>query len=103
MLVYRVLERFAYYGVGANLVNFMTTQLNKDVVSSITSFNNWSGLATLTPILGAYIADTYTGRFWTITFSLLIYAIVSCSFIKSCVHTVFSILRTYTFMSDVRN
>ncbi|XP_057415968.1 protein NRT1/ PTR FAMILY 5.1-like [Lotus japonicus] len=75
ILVYRVLERFAYYGVGANLVNFMTTQLNKDVVSSITSFNNWSGLATLTPILGAYIADTYTGRFWTITFSLLIYAI----------------------------
>lgn len=81
MLVFRVLERFAFYGVSANLLNYMTTQLHKDVVSSITSVNNWSGLSWITPLLGAYLADSYMGRFWTITLSLLIYAIVSCSFL----------------------
>ncbi|KAJ1429778.1 Proton-dependent oligopeptide transporter family [Sesbania bispinosa] len=75
ILVYQVLERLAYYGVGANLVSYMTTQLHKDVVSSITSVNNWTGLSYITPILGAYIADSYMGRFWTIILSLFIYAI----------------------------
>ncbi|KAJ1429777.1 Proton-dependent oligopeptide transporter family [Sesbania bispinosa] len=75
ILVYEVLERFAYYGVGANLVNYMTSQLHKDVVTSITSVSNWSGLSWITPILGAYIADSCLGRFWTIIISLFIYAI----------------------------
>ncbi|XP_061372640.1 protein NRT1/ PTR FAMILY 5.1-like [Gastrolobium bilobum] len=75
VLVYQVLERFAYYGVGANLVNYMTTQLHKDLVSSVSSVNNWSGTSWIAPILGAYVADSYMGRFWTIIISLLIYAI----------------------------
>ncbi|XP_027339507.1 protein NRT1/ PTR FAMILY 5.1-like [Abrus precatorius] len=74
ILVYQALERFAYYGVGANLVNYMTTELHKDLVPSITSVNNWSGSSWITPLLGAYIADSYLGRFWTITLSLIIYA-----------------------------
>ncbi|CAL0319642.1 unnamed protein product [Lupinus luteus] len=75
ILVYQTLERFAYFGVAANLVNYMTTQLNKDLISSISNVNNWSGSAWITPILGAYIADSFLGRFWTITLSLIIYAI----------------------------
>ncbi|KAF1871804.1 hypothetical protein Lal_00020599 [Lupinus albus] len=75
ILVYRGLERFAYYGVAANLVNYMTTQLNKDVTSSISNVNNWSGSAWIASFLGAYMADSFLGRFWTITFSLIIYAI----------------------------
>ncbi|XP_057416037.1 protein NRT1/ PTR FAMILY 5.1-like [Lotus japonicus] len=74
ILVYQVFERFAYYGIGADLVNYMTVHLHKNVVTSITSVSNWSGLSWITPILGAYIADSYLGRFWTITLSLLIYA-----------------------------
>ncbi|XP_061356040.1 protein NRT1/ PTR FAMILY 5.1-like [Gastrolobium bilobum] len=74
VLVYQVLERFAYYGIGANLVNYMTTQLHKDSVSSVSNVNNWSGTLWIAPILGAYVADSYTGLFWTIIISLLIYA-----------------------------
>lgn len=77
MAANQLFDRFAYFGVSANLVIYMTSELHKDMVSSVTSVNNWSGTAWLTPVLGAYIADSYLGRFWTITFALLIYAIVS--------------------------
>ncbi|TKY73920.1 NRT1/ PTR FAMILY 5.1 [Spatholobus suberectus] len=73
VLAYQAFERFAYFGVSANLVIYMTSELHKDLVSSVTSVNNWSGTAWITPILGAYIADSYLGRFWTISFALLIY------------------------------
>jgi len=58
----------------------MTSELHKGMVSSVTSVNNWSGTAWLTPVLGAYIADSYLGRFWTITLALLINATVSSTF-----------------------
>ncbi|XP_022764833.1 protein NRT1/ PTR FAMILY 5.1-like [Durio zibethinus] len=70
---YEAFERMAFYGIASNLVNYLTTQLHEDTVSSVRNVNNWSGSVWLTPILGAYIADTYLGRFWTFTVSSLIY------------------------------
>ncbi|KAG2730589.1 hypothetical protein I3760_01G301600 [Carya illinoinensis] len=63
----------AFYGVASNLVNYLTTQLHQDTISSVRDVNNWSGSVWITPILGAYIADTYLGRFWTFTISSLVY------------------------------
>lgn len=70
---YEAFERMAFYGIASNLVNYLTTQLHEDTVSSVRNVNNWSGAIWMTPILGAYIADSYLGRFWTFTFSSLIY------------------------------
>ncbi|KAE7996516.1 hypothetical protein FH972_001231 [Carpinus fangiana] len=70
---YEAFERMAFYGVQSNLVNYLTTQLHQDTVSSVRNVNNWSGSVWMTPILGAYIADSYIGRFWTFTVSSLIY------------------------------
>lgn len=67
----------AFYGVASNLVVYLTTQLHEDTVSSVRNVNNWSGSVWITPILGAYIADSYLGRFWTFTVSSLIYVLVS--------------------------
>ncbi|KAG5035968.1 Protein NRT1/ PTR FAMILY 5.1 [Glycine soja] len=75
ILAYQAFERFAYFGVSANLVIYMTSELHKDLVSAVTSVNNWSGTAWITPIVGACIGDSYLGRFWTITFALIVYAI----------------------------
>ncbi|XP_008782623.1 protein NRT1/ PTR FAMILY 5.1 [Phoenix dactylifera] len=72
---YEAFERMAFYGVASNLVVYLTTQLHEDTVSSVRSANNWSGSVWITPILGAYIADTYFGRFWTFTISSLIYVL----------------------------
>ncbi|WOK95857.1 hypothetical protein Cni_G04564 [Canna indica] len=72
---YESFERMAFYGVASNLVVYLTTQLREDTVSSVRNVNNWSGSVWITPILGAYIADTYFGRFWTFTISSLIYVL----------------------------
>ncbi|XP_058207349.1 protein NRT1/ PTR FAMILY 5.1 isoform X2 [Rhododendron vialii] len=63
----------AFYGIASNLVVYLTTRLHEDTVSSVRNVNNWSGWVWLTPILGAYISDSYLGRFWTFTLSSLIY------------------------------
>ncbi|PPR83720.1 hypothetical protein GOBAR_AA36992 [Gossypium barbadense] len=74
---YEAFERMAFYGIASNLVNYLTTQLHEDTVSSVRNVNNWSGSVWITPIIGAYIADTYLGRFWTFTVSSLIYVVVN--------------------------
>ncbi|KAJ3676484.1 hypothetical protein LUZ60_003896 [Juncus effusus] len=72
---YESFERMAFYGVAANLVVYLTTQLHEETVSSVRNVSNWSGSVWMTPIIGAYIADTYLGRFWTFTISSLIYVL----------------------------
>ncbi|KAM1183249.1 protein NRT1/ PTR FAMILY 5.1-like [Malus sylvestris] len=73
LIGYEAFERMAFYGIASNLVNYLTTQLHEDTVSSVRNVNNWSGAVWMTPVLGAYIADSYLGRFWTFTVSSLIY------------------------------
>ncbi|CAN1240658.1 Protein NRT1/ PTR FAMILY 5.1 [Linum grandiflorum] len=75
LLGYEAFERMCFYGIASNLVNYLTTQLHEDTVSSVRNVNNWSGAVWITPILGAYIADTYLGRFWTFTISSLVYVL----------------------------
>ncbi|OAY66841.1 protein NRT1/ PTR FAMILY 5.1 [Ananas comosus] len=72
---YEAFERMAFYGVASNLVVYLTTQLHEETVSSVRNVSNWSGSVWITPIIGAYIADTYLGRFWTFTISSLIYVL----------------------------
>ncbi|EEF41543.1 oligopeptide transporter, putative [Ricinus communis] len=94
---YEAFERMAFYGIASNLVNYLTTQLHEDTVASVRNVNNWSGSVWITPILGAYIADTYMGRYWTFTVSSLFYVMgmilltmaVSLKFMKpTCINGV---------------
>lgn len=70
---YEAFERMSFYGIAASLVVYLTTELREDTVSSVRNVNNWSGSVWMTPILGAYIADSYLGRYWTFTISSVIY------------------------------
>ncbi|XP_066362911.1 protein NRT1/ PTR FAMILY 5.1 [Miscanthus floridulus] len=70
---YESFERMAFYGVASNLVVYLTTQLREETVPSVRNVNNWTGAVWMTPIVGAYIADTFLGRFWTFTISSLVY------------------------------
>nr|CAB3465609.1 unnamed protein product [Digitaria exilis] len=45
----------------------------EETVPSVRNVNNWTGAVWMTPIVGAYIADTFLGRFWTFTIPSLIY------------------------------
>ncbi|XP_010532219.1 PREDICTED: protein NRT1/ PTR FAMILY 5.1-like [Tarenaya hassleriana] len=75
LLGYETFERMAFYGIAANLVTYLTTRLHEDTISSVRNVNNWTGAVWLTPILGALLADSYLGRFWTFTIFSVVYVV----------------------------
>ncbi|KAL1194052.1 Protein NRT1/ PTR FAMILY 8.2 [Cardamine amara subsp. amara] len=66
-------ERLAYYGMSTNIVNYLEKQMDMDNVAASTSVTNWSGTCYATPLIGAFIADAYLGRYWTIASFVVIY------------------------------
>jgi dipeptide/tripeptide permease len=65
-----VCERIAFYAISANLVTYLTTVLHEDISVSARNVNNWSGTTFMTPLIAAFVADAYLGRYWTLaTFS----------------------------------
>ncbi|KAK4050552.1 hypothetical protein OIO90_005019 [Microbotryomycetes sp. JL221] len=100
-------ERFSYYGTTVVFQNFIQRGLpegsrtgavlntltqrpgalgmGQRAATGITTFNNF--FIYLTPFLGAYIADTYLGRYKTIAWALLVaiiaHVIITCSAIPN--------------------
>ncbi|KAJ1691388.1 hypothetical protein LUZ63_015543 [Rhynchospora breviuscula] len=68
-------ERLAYYGMGTNLVNYMVGHLNEGVATAANNVTNWSGTCYITPLIGAFLADSYLGRFWTILIFMMVYVL----------------------------
>jgi dipeptide/tripeptide permease len=75
--VYELFERLAYYGIASNLVMYMTRNLHQGTVEASNNVTNWSGTVFLTPLLGAYVADAYLGRYWTFVVGSVIYFMVT--------------------------
>lgn len=70
----------AYYGVGTNLVSYLTKLQHQSNVMAASNIASWQGTCYLTPLLGAFLADSYWGRHRTIVISLTIFTFVSAAF-----------------------
>ncbi|XP_020274494.1 protein NRT1/ PTR FAMILY 8.1-like [Asparagus officinalis] len=68
-------ERLAYYGMSTNLVNYMKEYLNQGNTGAANNVTNWSGTCYITPLLGAFVADAYFGRYKTIASFMMVYII----------------------------
>ncbi|NXL13458.1 S15A1 protein, partial [Setophaga kirtlandii] len=68
-------ERFSYYGMKAVLTLYFTRFLHWDGNFATAIYHTFVALCYLTPILGAIIADSWLGKFKTILYLSIVYAI----------------------------
>ncbi|KAL0337886.1 UNVERIFIED_CONTAM: protein NRT1/ PTR FAMILY 3.1 [Sesamum calycinum] len=73
ILANEVCDRFASSGFHANMITYLTQVLNLPLVKASNTLSNFSGTSSFTPLIGAFIADSFAGRFWTIVIASMIY------------------------------
>ncbi|KAF3521902.1 hypothetical protein F2Q69_00050553 [Brassica cretica] len=66
-------ERFAYYGISTNLITYLTGPLGESTASAAANVNAWSGTVSFLPLIWAFVADAFLGRFRTIIISSSLY------------------------------
>ncbi|KAJ6326046.1 hypothetical protein OIU78_013190 [Salix suchowensis] len=52
--------RFAYYGLAANLITYLTNDLHQSTSTAIKNVNTWVGVSAIFPVFGAILADSFT-------------------------------------------
>ncbi|GKB07860.1 NRT1/ PTR family 8.1-like protein [Tanacetum coccineum] len=69
------LERLAYFGMCSNLLLYFKLELNQHSATASRNLSNWTGACYIAPLFGAFVADGYIGKYWTIACSSILYAI----------------------------
>lgn len=81
-------ERFSYYGMRAVLVLYFKYFLKWDDDLATSIYHTFVALCYLTPILGAIVADSWLGKFKTIIYLSIVYAIGQVAMAVSAIHDV---------------
>ncbi|XP_075490558.1 protein NRT1/ PTR FAMILY 3.1-like isoform X1 [Primulina tabacum] len=73
ILANEMCDRFAGAGFHANMITYLTQILNLPLVKASNTITTFGGTSNFTPLLGAFIADSFAGRFLTIIVGSIIY------------------------------
>lgn len=84
-----IAERVAYHGINSNLVTYLSSVMHESTATAAKNVNIWSGTTTMLPLLGAFVADSYLGRYWTILLSSVVYLLGLCSLTMATSITIF--------------
>ncbi|KAF7049828.1 hypothetical protein CFC21_058295 [Triticum aestivum] len=68
-------ERLAYYGIANNLVTYLKIKLHQGNLEAARNVTTWQGTCYLTALIGAILADSYWGKYWTIAVFSSVYFI----------------------------
>jgi len=71
------LATLAFFGVGVNLVLFLTRVMGQDNAEAANNVSKWTGTVYIFSLLGAFLSDSYWGRYITCAIFQLIFVIVS--------------------------
>ncbi|KAI4356533.1 hypothetical protein L6164_000550 [Bauhinia variegata] len=66
-------ERMNYFGIATSLVLYLTRVMHQDLKTAAKNVNYWSGVTTLMPLFGGFLADAYLGRYKTVLASTIFY------------------------------
>jgi MFS family permease len=66
----------AYFAVSTNLVNYLKDRLHQGSKAAANGVTNWMGTSAITPLVAAFLADAFLGRYWTIALFLVISVLV---------------------------
>ncbi|KAK9107783.1 hypothetical protein Syun_023794 [Stephania yunnanensis] len=72
-------EKLGTIGTSTNLLIYLKTVFNMKSVSATTLITGFSGTTNLAPLVGAFLSDTYFGRYITLGFASI------CSFMGMCI------------------
>ncbi|XP_038684953.1 protein NRT1/ PTR FAMILY 7.2-like [Tripterygium wilfordii] len=88
LLVNQGLATLAFFGVGVNLVVFLTRVIGQDNAEAANNVSKWTGTVYIFSLLGAFLSDSYWGRYKTCAIfqSIFVIGLVSLS------------ITTYTFL-----
>lgn len=71
------LATLAFFGVGVNLVIFLTRVLGQNNADAANSVSKWTGTVYIFSLVGAFLSDSYWGRYKTCAIFQVIFVIVS--------------------------
>ncbi|KAK4414341.1 protein NRT1/ PTR FAMILY 7.3 [Sesamum alatum] len=75
ILVNQGLATLAFFGVGVNLVLFLTRVMGQDNASAANNVSKWTGTVYMFSLLGAFLSDSYWGRYKTCAIFQVIFVI----------------------------
>ena len=71
------LATLAFFGIGVNLVLFLTRVLGQNNADAANNVSKWTGTVYIFSLVGAFLSDSYWGRYKTCAVFQVIFVIVS--------------------------